>query len=84
MNTKGEGRSCFVCGKLGIVQWTVSAGDKVAIADLCVDHAAPLEEIVEATSKRETEKGKPWEKPIPQKVNRSQTFEPLAWEPPKE
>ena len=71
---------CLICGKLGTGVWTVSVGPRVAIADLCTEHAVPLEAIMtRAEARPRTTRGG---QSKVQRVTDTPKFRPLDWTPP--
>lgn len=71
---------CLICGKLGTGVWTITVGPRIGIADLCVEHAGPLEQIMElAEARPKSDRRRPSKY---QSARRKPKFKPLDWTPP--
>lgn len=71
---------CLICGKLGTSVWTITSGARVAIADLCVEHGAPMEAVMERAEARPRTTKRGGAKV--QRSTESPKFRPLHWTPP--
>lgn len=72
--------TCVICGALGTIRWTLDNLQVAVVADLCVEHAAPLEEIVQAAGTGPPDKT--LEPTAPRRQARKRGMEPLDWTPP--
>ena len=77
-------RTCVICGALGTTRWTLTNGEVASVADLCMKHSAPLDEVVQAAGLNPPAKADDdaWVAPAFQRQPRKRSFEPLAWTPP--
>lgn len=78
-------RTCIICGALGTTRWTLTNGEVASVADLCGEHALPLDQIVEAAglTPPAVREEPTWTPPVIQRQPRKASFQPLAWTPPE-
>lgn len=70
-------RSCVVCAKNEAVPWTLIHGTSTAVVALCEEHAQPLVDLIDLSTKD------PSSQPVPQVIRKHRRkLTPLDWTPP--
>lgn len=74
-----------MCGALGTTRWTLNNQEVASVADLCAEHSAPLQAVVDLVgTKLPVEQDNEWEAPAQvQRIPRKRSFQPLSWTPPE-
>ncbi|MBO0896137.1 hypothetical protein [Arthrobacter sunyaminii] len=76
--------ACVICGRPGVLTWTIDGAAGAGVVDLCVVHSKPLTDaLAAAAAKPRNEEASGQKTPeLPRRVARRASFEPLDWAPP--